>query len=426
MDINNKYTGFEKLLHDKMNNFEYPYDNKEWIKFKKELPKSPKSFTSPKNLSRFFIAAATVVIPILAIIYFINNSKKQDNNKTTVVNHATINERQTNTTTTDNNISSDKNENNANCSKSTVNSITSNNPSKESSYNNKENLNQKNSTNKNTAKKEDNTPINQNENKNIQNPVELIYADVIEGCAPLNVQFKPLISSDTISYLWAFGDYKTSTKQAPSHTYNKSGTYTVSLTVKFARSQQTKKITYSKNINVYSKPKANFNYTASDDGYDYTFTDVSADALYCLWNFGDKSASKDKSPVHTYKNNGPSNVQLIVFNASGCSDTITKTITVKLKEPFYLNNAFIPDGGITPLFGPSGENMNPDGYKMSIYDNNGKLVFETSDLEIKWDGKISGTNTDAKSGLYYRKVLMKDKYGILREWPGTVTLIWKN
>ena len=67
--------------------------------------------------------------------------------------------------------------------------------------------------------------------------------------------------------------------------------------------------------------------------------------------------------------------------------------------------------------------MNPDGYKMSIYDNSGKLVFETSDFDTKWDGKILGTNTDAKPGIYYRKISMKDKYGTMQEWPGYVTLI---
>jgi len=425
MSINSKYTGFEKLLHDKVNNFEFPYDNKDWLDFEKKLPKSPRSFTSPKNLFRYLLATSAVVVSSIAIMHFANKHENINTvlkTQTIINNNKPNNSQSTNTNSNDNTI---QRNNKKVYSKSKIENSTKD-QSKEQIDNNKFVSEQKNNTENNyqnnPVNKENNAVPNQSGNKNIQNPIELIYANIAEGCAPLNVQFESSISSDTITYLWSFGDHKISTKQTPSHTYNKSGTYTVTLTMKFEKSQQTKKITYSKNITVLNKPEAMFDYTVSEDGYDYAFNDGSTEAVNWYWNFGDKSSSKEKSPQHSYKINGSYNIQLVTFNAFGCSDTTTKVITVKLKEPFYINNAFIP-GGVTKLFGPIGENMNPEGYKMGIYDNIERLVFETSDIGTKWNGKISGTNTDAKAGAYSWKISMKDKYGTMHEWTGYVTLI---
>jgi len=51
------------------------------------------------------------------------------------------------------------------------------------------------------------------------------------GCTPLNVNFTDLSSGDPTSWNWDFGDGGTSPQQNPSHEYQNSGTYTVSLTV---------------------------------------------------------------------------------------------------------------------------------------------------------------------------------------------------
>ncbi|MDK2973696.1 MAG: hypothetical protein PWP08_67 [Methanofollis sp.] len=56
-------------------------------------------------------------------------------------------------------------------------------------------------------------------------------ADVLSGEAPLAVTFTDLSTRHPITWLWDFGDNATSTEQNPTtHTYNASGTYTVSLT----------------------------------------------------------------------------------------------------------------------------------------------------------------------------------------------------
>jgi hypothetical protein len=56
-------------------------------------------------------------------------------------------------------------------------------------------------------------------------------ADIIEGPAPLTVNFTSESTGNIIGYFWDFGDEITSSEQNPLHTYLEPGTYSVSLIV---------------------------------------------------------------------------------------------------------------------------------------------------------------------------------------------------
>jgi PKD repeat protein len=62
-------------------------------------------------------------------------------------------------------------------------------------------------------------------------PTAEFSATPITGLAPLRVQFTDMSTGTVTSWLWDFGDGKTSTAQNPTNTYMKEGKYTVSLTV---------------------------------------------------------------------------------------------------------------------------------------------------------------------------------------------------
>ena len=67
---------------------------------------------------------------------------------------------------------------------------------------------------------------------NVDNhPVSEFTADKIEGSCPLTVQFTDQSTGEITSWFWEFGDGETSTEQNPSHTYNSTDYFTVSLTV---------------------------------------------------------------------------------------------------------------------------------------------------------------------------------------------------
>jgi len=70
-------------------------------------------------------------------------------------------------------------------------------------------------------------------------PVADFTADVTYGEKHLKVQFSDLSTNDPISWLWDFGDGKTSTDRNPSYFYKKDGEYTVTLTVSNASGSDT-------------------------------------------------------------------------------------------------------------------------------------------------------------------------------------------
>jgi serine protease AprX len=156
-------------------------------------------------------------------------------------------------------------------------------------------------------------------------------ASPTSGPKPLTVKFTDSSIGSPTSWSWDFGDGYTSILQNPKHTYNNAGIYTVCLTVKnnVGKSQVTKR----NYITVLSPPVAAFSAypTSGKAQLSVKFTDKSSGSITSwLWNFGDKSTSKDRNPVHKYTKAGKYTVTVTVKNAAG-SNIAKKTnyITVK-------------------------------------------------------------------------------------------------
>ena len=164
--------------------------------------------------------------------------------------------------------------------------------------------------------------------------VAIFYASPISGKAPLTVKFTDKSTGSPTSWTWSFGDRTTnSTVKNPVHTYNKTGKYNVSLTVKNAAGSNTATKTSYIVVNVLKAPVAAFYAPPISEKapLTVTFTDKSTGSpTSWSWNFGDKSTSTAKNPVHKYSKAGKYTVSLTVKNAAG-SNSITKSgyITVK-------------------------------------------------------------------------------------------------
>lgn len=72
-----------------------------------------------------------------------------------------------------------------------------------------------------------------------------------------------------------------------------------------------------------------------------------SDGNKSLWNFGDGATSILRNPGHIYATPGPKDVKLIVSNNFGCSDSITKKITVYPQPKF---NFYATDTAGCPIF----------------------------------------------------------------------------
>jgi len=146
-----------------------------------------------------------------------------------------------------------------------------------------------------------------------------------------------------ISYFYEFGDGTDTLILTPatgniSHTYAVAGIYTVILTVNTSLGCEDES---TKTITVSASPLALFEYNNTCVGTAVNFNDLSqvnsgTTIVTWLWNFDDpisgtNNTSTLQNPLHIYNTAGTYTVLLLVENASGCPDTISKVIEVQPK-----------------------------------------------------------------------------------------------
>jgi len=158
-------------------------------------------------------------------------------------------------------------------------------------------------------------------------------ADRTQGNVPLRVEFTDQSTGDIDTWQWDFGDGSESEDQHPIHTYEKSGIYTVELTVIGDEDEDTATTT----ITVYEPFQAAFTAepTEGKTPLEVEFTDKSTgDIDSWQWDFGDGTTSIEQNPTHTYEEEGEYTVSLEVSSPEE-SDKATKEIVVISPEEEY-------------------------------------------------------------------------------------------
>jgi gliding motility-associated-like protein len=159
-------------------------------------------------------------------------------------------------------------------------------------------------------------------------PIAQFTATPLIGCsAPLTVTFTDA-SSGPDTWIWRFGDGVEDTIQNTTpHTYTSPGIYTVTLVVSNTSTGCTDSTTQTVSI---SDQILGFNQTNTTGCIDLNvgFTDtswVNSSITSWYWDFGDGGTSTNQNPSHTYTIAGIYDVTLIITDALGCVDTLTKT-----------------------------------------------------------------------------------------------------
>lgn len=258
-------------------------------------------------------------------------------------------------------------------------------------------------------------------------------SDTIAGCQPLTVQFNESSPNENQTYFWNLNSNTsvTSLSKFPKYTYKEVGEYDISLTVKSVNGCESK-LTKEKMITVYEKPKADFiadPETASIVISNIYFDNRSINAIKYSWDFGDNNFSDEINPTHTFSEVNEYLVELIVESEEGCKDTTNSKIIIKDEYTFFAPTAFVlGDGEINNTFFVCGSGINPNNFKLIIYDRWGEIVFETNEYDAEfpklngWDGKIKGNNYGT-SGVYTWIAIYKDTKGAEHNRSGFVTLI---
>ncbi|MFH2142067.1 MAG: PKD domain-containing protein [Bacteroidota bacterium] len=263
----------------------------------------------------------------------------------------------------------------------------------------------------------------------LSSPFLTMNADIYEGCRPLTVYFNEISPDIGQSYHWDFSDIYSvnySAEKNPVHIFTQAGVYDVSLTVTSDSGCVTSN-TFNDMITVFETPEANFIMDPSVVNVIYPivfFYNISENAYYYNWYFGDGDSSHMFSPYHTYPDLPATyNVVLVAINDFGCKDTVHESLIVKGNFTFYAPTAFSPDeDGINDFFIVKGTGIDENRFQLLIYNRWGEVVFETDKINQSWDGKIKGHNI-AKNGVYTWYAVFKDENGLGHEESGTVTII---
>ena len=210
-------------------------------------------------------------------------------------------------------------------------------------------------------------------------------------------------STNADGYQWYFGNGFSSTlANPPAQQYDQPGSFNVTLIVN-NDSVCYDTLSINSYIEVFNKPKSEFNYAAIDSiannvtfspsGY-YQFTDRSSNSTHLLWNFGDGKSSIVPNPLHLYYSSGEKCVTLITYNADDCTDTITKCFILELPGTLYLPNSISPDNGNEQerLFFAKGTSIAY--YKLEVFSPFGELIwsceengpFINGESKCRWDG----------------------------------------
>jgi gliding motility-associated-like protein len=230
--------------------------------------------------------------------------------------------------------------------------------------------------------------------------------------------------SDTtiVSWTWNFDDGATSNAQNPNHPFDSEGVYDVTLTVvSFFGCTNSVTIT----TEIFPKPIASF--TASPNpgevSEDIVFTDQSTSANSIIsaweWDFADGDTSIVQNPINTYDNAGAFEVQLIVFDAEGCRDTVLNLINIMYGPD--VPTAFSPNGdGENDFAMVLGEVFESIDFK--IYNNWGEIIFQTNIVgSLGWDG--TWKDEPQPMGVYVYTAIVTTADGAVVEISGDISLI---
>jgi gliding motility-associated-like protein len=243
------------------------------------------------------------------------------------------------------------------------------------------------------------------------------------GCAPYNAVFNNT-SLGGQSFVWDFGDGTTSTNPYPTHLYQNPGTYTVRLT---ATDNTTCNPTDDTTaiITVVEGPAASFSISPTEpkENTPFEFQNTSTNAVKYKWDFGDGDTlvTTNILPVnHLYNYSDTFTVCLIAFNANGCTDTTCQQVAALVTPLADVPNAFSPNGdGINDFIGVRGYGV----AKMSwnIFNRWGQLVFSSTSIDNKWDGRYKGTLQPQDVYAYTLNITFTDNT-VLRK-KGDITLL---
>ncbi len=230
--------------------------------------------------------------------------------------------------------------------------------------------------------------------------------DVCRDSMPKAILFKGLNGAKP--YTFTFTINNDSVTQSADSIYftnpatDKTGTSVYTLTNVTDGNNCSKTLNQTATVVVHENPHAIFTISPERTSIlepTITITDASIATTSWFWDFGDKNLSPSPNPKeHTYADTGTYKMKLIVSNGS-CKDSTYEIVRITLPTSLYVPNTFSPNGdGVNDVFKAEGDGITI--FEMMIYDRWGQLVFQSTDINKGWDGKVNGGTEVAAMDTY--------------------------
>jgi PKD repeat protein len=162
--------------------------------------------------------------------------------------------------------------------------------------------------------------------------VDFTAPSTIACTTPFTVNFQDL-SPNAVSWQWNFGDGGTSTQQNPSHQYNTTGQFNVSLTI-VDNKGCTNSFTKPSFVRIV-KPTISVSNAPGGGCLGFTYSPIPSvntiDGIASyFWDFGDGFTSTASNPSHIYAAVGSYTLKLVITTNGGCRDSAVYTNGIKV------------------------------------------------------------------------------------------------
>lgn len=429
--VSGQLSPMEDAFRESVKDYEAPYNPKAWSAIKNQIGAS-------SNLFQWITgSAAGIGLVVGAITFMPNNneapiekaSRNAIQNTTPIVfNNEKPAEDNLAVLTNDSENNTETNHVNTPESATPANDITGNGPNQNTPTVNAVDPGENNIVNDVDTKPNDNEGVTTDLNAATEEIEEIKYnADFStsqsEICAGKTILFNPRVLKEGVSYVWDFGDGHYSSDPATSHTYSEPGNYDVVLSL---RNESTDKILASTkhNVVINELPEVDFSYEMNSQIIPtIDFINISEETENWVWKINGKIASDKNQFEYTFREKGNYKVELVVENNLGCKSKAEKEITIENNYNLLAPTAFTPNGDI------NNENFIPVALKimdrefiMNVYNQAGKLVFQTTNANSPWDGSDMTDNSAAPAGAYVWIVSLKNGNGTYENYKGQVFL----
>lgn len=261
-------------------------------------------------------------------------------------------------------------------------------------------------------------------------PMVSIVTSTLSACVPGQINFSsPNVNLGTGS--WNFGDNTSIGGLSATHVYTATGNYFVSFNyVDDIGCQVFTQLPMP--IVIYPSPVADFKIlpeavvSIADPKFEFINTSTVLQNNTYYWNIGEIIRSYDVDTEFEFYEPGNYYVYLIATNQYGCSDTITKLVTVVNDYDVWIPNSFTPNkDNLNDFFRPvfTSYGLDLSYYKLEIFDRWGERLFHTTDYTVGWNGNKNNGGETMKEDVYVYKIMYKTVEGAIKHKTGHVTLI---